>query len=443
MSNVAIRAESVSKRYRIGHAATKDRYTTMRDVLARKVRSALRQTNDFLRGRAIIKGDELEDLWALRDVSFEIPMGEVVGIIGRNGAGKSTLLKILSRITAPSIGRITIDGRLASLLEVGTGFHPELSGRENIFLNGAILGMSRHEIKRVFDAIVTFAEVERFLDTPVKRYSSGMYVRLAFAVAAHLDPDILVIDEVLAVGDEAFQRRCLGKMKEVTSAGRTVLFVSHNLGAVSTLCTTAIHLDAGRVKAMGPAMRIVSQYLGELLESGSNDLSKLRARGLGEKVRFSDIRLGRHVNGNVPYGMPVAIQLVITADARVQNLTLGMVIFAENGTAVGGVASEETFSMDAGEQITVELELERSNLAPGRYYAGFGVGTGGMNGPRTDLDYIAGIPYFRVVPGTNTNYLVANWHSSYGGVIFQPPRMKICARTIRDSNMNALATAFG
>jgi lipopolysaccharide transport system ATP-binding protein len=443
MSDVVIRAESVSKRYTIGHAAAKERYTTMRDVLARKVRSAARHVSDLVRGRAIIKGDELEDFWALRDVSFEIPTGEIVGIIGRNGAGKSTLLKILSRITAPSTGRVTIDGRLASLLEVGTGFHPELSGRENIFLNGAILGMRQREIKRVFDEIVAFAEVERFLDTPVKRYSSGMYVRLAFAVAGHLDPDILVIDEVLAVGDEAFQRRCLGKMKEVTSAGRTVLFVSHNLGAVSSLCKTGIHLEAGEIKAIGPAKRIVSQYLGELMKSGSNDLSKLRPAGLGEKVRFTDIRLGRYADGNVPYGMPLPIQLTIAADTRVKDLTLGAVIFAENATAVGGVASEKTFSIDAGGQITIDFELDHSNLAPGRYYAGFGVGTGGVNGPRTDLDYIAGIPYFHVVAGTNTNYLVANWHSSYGGVIFPPPRLKICARMTKDSNMNALAAALG
>src|SRR5262249_43592020 len=201
----------------------------------------------MLRGRQLVAGDEVEEFWALKDVSFEVKRGEVVGIIGRNGAGKSTLLKVLSRVTEPSTGRVTIKGRVASLLEVGTGFHQELTGRENIYLNGAILGMTRAEIRRKFDEIVAFAEVEKFLDTPVKRYSSGMYVRLAFAVAAHLDPEILIVDEVLAVGDAEFQRKCLGKMGEVARGGRTVLFVSHNLPAVTNLCNDLITLAHGNI----------------------------------------------------------------------------------------------------------------------------------------------------------------------------------------------------
>ena len=199
---------------------------------------------DLVRGRPMIAGDELEELWALKDVSFEIKRGEVTGVIGRNGAGKSTLLKILSRITEPTEGRVTIKGRVASLLEVGTGFHPELTGRENIFLNGAILGMTKREIKAKFDEIVAFAEVEKFLDTPVKRYSSGMYVRLAFAVAAHLEPEILIVDEVLAVGDAQFQKKCLGKMQDVSQDGRTVLIVSHNMAMIRSLCSRAIVLSA-------------------------------------------------------------------------------------------------------------------------------------------------------------------------------------------------------
>src|SRR5262245_33679100 len=225
MSDVVIRAESLGKKYLIGHQAEGERYTALRDVIVRGARGLARSAADMLRGRPLVAGEEVEEFWALKDVSFEIKRGEVVGIIGRNGAGKSTLLKILSRITEPSTGRVTIRGRVASLLEVGTGFHPELTGRENIYLNGAVLGMTRVEIRKRFDEIVAFGEVEKFLDTPVKRYSSGMYVRLAFAVAAHLEPEILLVDEVLAVGDADFQRKCLGKMGEVARGGRTVLFV--------------------------------------------------------------------------------------------------------------------------------------------------------------------------------------------------------------------------
>ena len=211
-----------------------------------------RKAADLIRGRQIVQGDEIEEFWALRDISFEVKQGEVIGIIGRNGAGKSTLLKILSRITEPTRGRALLRGRVASLLEVGTGFHPELTGRENIHLNGAILGMRRAEIRRKFDEIVAFAQVEKFLDTPVKHYSSGMYVRLAFAVAAHLEPDILVVDEVLAVGDAEFQRKCLGKMEEVSRReGRTILVVSHNMGVVTSLCTKALWIHQGSIHDCG------------------------------------------------------------------------------------------------------------------------------------------------------------------------------------------------
>jgi lipopolysaccharide transport system ATP-binding protein len=245
MSNIAIRAEGLGKKYRLQHRQA-ERYATLRDLLSG---SAPRATST-------------EDFWALRDVSFEVQHGEVVGIIGRNGAGKSTLLKILSRITEPTEGRVGINGRVGSLLEVGTGFHPELTGRENIFLNGAILGMTRAEIQRKFDEIVAFAEVEKFLDTPVKRYSSGMYVRLAFAVAAHLEPELLVVDEVLAVGDASFQRKCLGKMEDVSrKEGRTVLFVSHNMQAVHTLCTRGIVLESGRTIHVGNVDECVQRYL--------------------------------------------------------------------------------------------------------------------------------------------------------------------------------------
>jgi lipopolysaccharide transport system ATP-binding protein len=261
MSDIAIKVEDLSKSFIIGHQKT-EQYTALRDVISNGVKDFWKNTARIFKNKFTDGGEEAEEFWALRDVSFEIKEGDRVGIIGRNGAGKSTLLKILSRITEPTKGRVTINGRIASLLEVGTGFHPELTGRENIFLNGAILGMSRVEIKRKFDEIVAFAEIEKFLDTPVKRYSSGMYVRLAFAVAAHLEPEILVVDEVLAVGDAQFQKKCLGKMEDVSkNQGRTVLFVSHNIVVINQLCNKALLLSKGVSQGYGPTESIVNQYL--------------------------------------------------------------------------------------------------------------------------------------------------------------------------------------
>lgn len=262
MTKAIIKAENLGKHYLVGHKSGKaDQYIALRDVISQRFKSIARNAVDVLRGRQVVEGDELEQFWALKQVSFEVQPGEVLGIIGHNGAGKSTLLKILSRITEPSAGRVSIGGRVASLLEVGTGFHPELSGRENIYLNGAILGMTRSEIKQKFDQIVAFADVERFLDTPVKRYSSGMYVRLAFSVAAHLDPEILVVDEVLAVGDARFQQKCMGKMRDVAQHGRTLLFVSHNLGSIRQLCRRSLLLNAGSVQMLGNTEDVIDAYL--------------------------------------------------------------------------------------------------------------------------------------------------------------------------------------
>jgi lipopolysaccharide transport system ATP-binding protein len=293
MSDVAISVENLSKSYFIGHQASqRESYTALRDVIAREVRNFTRKGLDFIGGRQIVQGDEVEQFWALRDVSFEVKRGEVLGIIGRNGAGKSTLLKILSRITEPDSGRAVVRGRVASLLEVGTGFHPELTGRENIFLNGAILGMTRVEIRKKFDEIVAFAEVERFLDTPVKRYSSGMYVRLAFAVAAHLEPEILIIDEVLAVGDVEFQKKSLGKMQSVASKeNRTVLFVSHNLRAVESLCSRAILLGSGTCTMQGDSRSVVARYLAsDRLSDGARIWAEEDAPG-NDKLSLLAIRL--------------------------------------------------------------------------------------------------------------------------------------------------------
>ncbi len=266
MSRPAITVNNLSKQFQIGDLTSKYDYYTFREAIVSTLAAPFRRLNR-LRG----EDKQAETIWALRDVEFKVEPGEVVGIIGHNGAGKSTLLKVLSRITEPTTGRIEICGRVASLLEVGTGFHPELTGRENTYLSGAVLGMSRKETERVFDDIVAFAEVQKFIDTPVKRYSTGMYMRLAFAVAAHLNPEVLVIDEVLSVGDAAFQKKCLGKMHDVGSSGRTVLFVSHNIGMVNSLCSKAILLKAGRVVAEGKTSEVIQNYVQDLEGDGDID----------------------------------------------------------------------------------------------------------------------------------------------------------------------------
>jgi lipopolysaccharide transport system ATP-binding protein len=287
--DIVVRAEGIGKKYTIGHEAERERYVALRDVLVRGGKNAWRRTVDVARGRALVAGDKTEEFWALKDISFEVKRGEVLGIIGQNGAGKSTLLKILSRITEPTKGRAIIRGRLASLLEVGTGFHPELTGRENIYLNGAILGMTRAETKRKFDEIVGFADVEKFIDTPTKRYSSGMYVRLAFAVAANLEPEILVVDEVLAVGDVEFQRRCLGKMQDVSRAGRTILFVSHNMAAVKSLTHRALVINAGQLVFNGRSDSAIEKY--GALTARCVESSTSRSLGRGKHTSIVTVRL--------------------------------------------------------------------------------------------------------------------------------------------------------
>jgi len=307
MAEPVITVEGLGKRYLLAHQA---RHDTLRDTLAHGVRGLLRRERQ-----------NREEFWALRDVGFSVNQGDVVGIIGRNGAGKSTLLKILSRVTEPTTGRVRLRGRVASLLEVGTGFHPELSGRENIFLNGAILGMSRAEIRAKFDEIVAFAEVERFLDTPVKHYSSGMYVRLAFAVAAHLEPEILIVDEVLAVGDAAFQEKCLGRMNAISRTGRTILFVSHNIDALGSICQSGILLESGRIAACGGIQDVISGYhrpLSELsaqfpatgkpcITSVSIDAARLAAGDLVVRLAYES---------PVPLRPPVAGFILSTAEGR-------------------------------------------------------------------------------------------------------------------------------
>lgn len=286
MSDPVIRAENLSKQYRLGGSAAP--YATLREGLARVFKPRRRQTPAAERAGA----RQARHVWALRDISLRVEQGEVVGIIGRNGAGKSTLLKVLSRITTPTAGRAEILGRVGSLLEVGTGFHPELTGRENAYLNGAILGMRRREIQDAFDEIVAFAGIEEFIDTPVKHYSSGMYMRLAFSVAAHLQPEILLVDEVLAVGDAAFQKKCLGKMGDIARAGRTVLFVSHNMTAVKQLCSRAVLLDAGRIARDGEVAEVVTAYLAMVSESsGERTWSDPHAAPGSDRVRLHAVRI--------------------------------------------------------------------------------------------------------------------------------------------------------
>lgn len=309
MSDVVIRAEGLGKKYTIGHQVQQERYTALRDVLTHNVGTAWYKTRDLIRGKPVIPGDSTEEIWALRDVSFEVKRGEAIGIIGRNGAGKSTLLKVLSRITEPSAGRVVIYGRVASLLEVGTGFHPELTGRENIYLNGAILGMMRAEIKRKFDKIVAFAEVEKFLDTPVKRYSSGMHVRLAFAVAAHLEPEILVVDEVLAVGDAAFQKKCLGKMEDVANEGRTVLFVSHDMSAIAALTQRCLVISNGRCEFIGETALAIDAYFQQMTSRSS----KYTATPSLSKPNITKVNVVTSNPGHVQsYGEAMAVHLELS-----------------------------------------------------------------------------------------------------------------------------------
>jgi lipopolysaccharide transport system ATP-binding protein len=368
MNKVAIRVENLGKAFRIG--ARQERYQTLRDSLTRTV------TSSFHRAAAVWRGHACEtdthEIWALQDVSFEVERGEVVGIIGRNGAGKSTLLKVLSRITEPTQGRVSIKGRVGSLLEVGTGFHPELTGRENIYLNGAILGMRQTEIEKKFDEIVDFAEVEKFLDTPVKHYSSGMYTRLAFAVAAHLETEILLVDEVLAVGDASFQRKCLGKMSAVAKQGRTVVFVSHNTAAILSLCGRATWLDAGKVRDDGETSDVVQHYLKSMSATEGVPLQQRTDRKGDGSARFVSLRIesadpdqvirpGSRWKVSLRYRSEQPLQ---RADfcLSVYDYILGCRIFELDSEVTGGM----TDPLPA--EGTVTCLTDPVNLSPGRCY---------------------------------------------------------------------------
>lgn len=372
MRELAVRVEGLGKRYRIGSAAVP--YKTLRDVLAKFASSPLASFRDRADRFRADQSDPASTIWALREVSFTVGKGEALGIVGRNGAGKSTLLKLLSRITVPTTGTVRVTGRVGALLEVGTGFHPELTGRENVYLNGAILGMSRREIEQRFDEIVAFAETERFVDTPVKRYSSGMQLRLAFAVAAHLQPDILLADEVLAVGDAAFQRKCLGKMGEAASEGRTVLFVSHNLQAVKALCTRAIRIEDGGIVDSGPADEVVERYqLSTTSLSFGSDLTTAPRRGevKGDIVmRRASLEAGAGP-GMVRLHEPMSIEIEFDVNRTVERVVFGATVYSADDAIVMQSLTSASYppigALEPGRYL-VEGRMQVNVLAPGRYW---------------------------------------------------------------------------
>ena len=368
MRDPIITIEHLSKRYVIRHRSA--RADGFRHVLDAAVRAPLK----WLRSRHEEKKAHSEEFWALNDVSLEVKQGETLGIIGRNGAGKSTLLKILSRITEPTSGRIYLKGRLASLLEVGTGFHAELTGRENIFLNGAILGMTRSEIKNKFDQIVAFAGVGKFLDTPVKRYSSGMYVRLAFAVAAHLEPEILLVDEVLAVGDAAFQAKCLAKMGDVAKEGRTILFVSHNMAAVSALCAKGMLIDNGRVATSGPTQAVIQAYLNQTHDNATIPVSQRKDRKGAGRVRFRNVSiLNEHLEavGSVVSGQNITISLEyrIRDSEIVNNVVVQAKFFGSLGQPLFACLSKSSRQgpLELSPATRLLCKIPRLPLQPGVY----------------------------------------------------------------------------
>jgi lipopolysaccharide transport system ATP-binding protein len=370
MSNPVISVEQVSKKFIISHE-TQEKYTALRDVIANKARN-------IINGNKGKKSIDREEFYALRDVSFSVNEGDRIGIIGRNGAGKSTLLKVLSRITEPSGGRITLRGRVASLLEVGTGFHPELTGRENIFLNGAILGMSRVEIRKKFDEIVAFAEIEKFLDTPVKRYSSGMYVRLAFAVAAHLEPEILIVDEVLAVGDAQFQKKCLGKMEDVSkNEGRTVLFVSHNMGVIAQLCNKGILLNKGQIEEHGAITKVVDRYI--TFNSIAGDNMYRAKEDVAEKKKnyfnsISTVNKSGSVTADFSFDETITLKFDFTINELPSNLLVGIGIQDKLQNRVSTIFRPVTsFKNYESNKYHGRVELPASLIAPNLYSFTFAI----------------------------------------------------------------------
>jgi lipopolysaccharide transport system ATP-binding protein len=433
MSDIVIKTENLGKKYVIGHQAERGGYTALRDVLMQNARTLWNKTKDLATGKPIIHGDTMEEVWALKDVSFEIRRGEAVGIIGRNGAGKSTLLKILSRITEPSTGRVTIKGRVASLLEVGTGFHPELSGRENIYLNGTILGMTRVEIRQKFDEIVAFAEVEKYLDTPVKRYSSGMYVRLAFAVAAHLEPEILLVDEVLAVGDAAFQKKCLGKIGDIGRDGRTVLFVSHNMGAVQALCTKCILFESGIISKFDKTSLVLDQYL--LIGHDKNNcvflpIIESDAFFISVSICDSNEKLSTYLDIRAP----VTILFHYSVKQPIRDLEISFAVYNKMGvkvfTSFQNRCNLDYSGFHASGEFIGEITIPRLFLTPGHYTI-----TAGIHQPNIHLyDLKEDVIGFHVVESGSKQYAYSG--TDIGAVLVDFPWRVRHLKTNNDFHKN-------
>jgi len=427
MSEVVIRVENLYKEYRLGTISHGTLYKDLQSWWARM--GGKEDPNSIISLQPSINNSQLSTLnpsenphmLALNDVSFEVKRGEVLGIIGRNGAGKSTLLKVLSEVTSPTKGQVKIKGRVASLLEVGTGFHPELTGRENVYLNGAILGMTKKEIGNKFDEIVAFAEIETFIDTPVKRYSSGMYVRLAFAVAAHLEPEILIVDEVLAVGDAQFQKKCLGKMGDVAREGRTVLFVSHNMAAVENLCNWGIVFDSGEIKFKGETGDAISYYLSSFVKKEEDLYLRKDRQGQGN-VRISKVEIKGGKSGtNMPFPIGSALSFDISYDAMAE-IRNPRVIIGVYDPVNAGIARFDT-NITGGLPLSISRSgrfacaVEDVNLVPGRYFVNIAFFSNG------DMeDYVIGAAYFDIIESDyfGTGKVFTEDDAKLAKVLFRP-----------------------
>ena len=428
-SDIVIRAEGLGKKYRLGRLAA--RHDSLRDALVGIATAPIR---NFRRLRHEGDSPDVDTFWALRDVSFEVNRGDVVGVVGRNGAGKSTLLKVLSRITEPTVGRALMRGSVGSLLEVGTGFHPDLTGRENVYLNGAILGMDRRYVDRMFDEIVDFAGVAQFVDTPVKRYSSGMYLRLAFAVAAHLEPDVLIVDEVLAVGDAAFQRKCLGKMHDVGRGGRTVLFVSHNMSAVASLCTRGIVMAGGRVAFDGDVPGAVRTYLEQSAPGGERAWSladAARRHGYGDLARLVSLELVAHAPA-LRFEEDIVLRIGFRSLVDREGIHVGVGIEDAMGMRIATFNSDMqdmTVDVRAGEEYMVELRVPTPGLNPGRYTLSAAVASAAQL-----LDFLPAAATIEVADWTEEGSIV----KPQAGVVSLPCSWRVMAN---DTSRAALAEA--
>ena len=425
MNHVAIRVESLSKQYRIG--ARRESYKTLRDHVAEGFKGLFHRNGKSLKSDSIsqIGNSNSDRIWAVKDVSFEVKHGEVVGIIGRNGAGKSTLLKILSRITEPTEGQAQIYGRVGSLLEVGTGFHPELTGRENLFLNGSIMGMRKKEIEAKLNEIAAFAMTEKFLDTPIKHYSSGMSLRLGFAVAAHLEPDILLVDEVLAVGDAGFQKKCLQKMSDLHSGGRTVLFVSHNMAAIENLCRRTIWIDNGRVREDGPTEAVIRSYMASFADTqkGNDTFEHLETRQGNGDARFLRLEFLDAAGCPVDFircGDHVVLRLHFRVYRAIREFRVGVEFFTHLGLKLVGTNSWAT-GFDVPRVVPgdgyMDLEIDFLNFLPGRYYLSLWLGVKG-----NIQDVIQNCVYMDVEP--SDYYKTGRGMDARFGLVFLPCRWK-------------------